>query len=394
MARVLQVVQQGQLRGAEVFALDLSRALVQRGWCVTLASLWGVDAAYAVAAAQAGVRLRVLSPGPRRRGLDPRVLWRLGDVVRAGGWHVVQANGADTLKYLAVARRLVPHRWPLVYRAIGMGSFWRRGRARTLVYRWLLRQADLVVAVGQAVARDLVGASGVDERKVAVVPNGVDPTRILVPAGERHRVRTSLGIAPHECLVVTAGSLTPEKDPEGLVDVVAACRARGLPVRGLVVGEGPLRARLAAAVERRGLAGAVALVPPQHGLGAYLAAADLLVLPSRSEGMPAVVIEAGLVGVPAVAYAVGGVGEIIEDGVTGLLVPAGDRSRLAQAVARLAAASQWRVALGAAARQRYRRFDVARVARDYDELYQHLLDAWALRRPVEWVTGRLGEAGP
>ena len=106
---------------------------------------------------------------------------------------------------------------------------------------------------------------------------------------------------------------------------------------------------------------------------ALYAAADLFVLPSSSEGMPAALIEAGMAGLPAVAYAVGGVPEVVEDQVTGRLVPPGDQSRLTEAVAELLGDGMRRRAMGEAARSRYRRFEISTVARAYGEAYMTLL---------------------
>ncbi len=378
MLRVLQVIQQGQLRGAEVFALDLSRALAAHGWRATVLSLGSVDGAYADAAMQAGVTVEQLVSGPTgRRGLG--TLLRLRRAIEGGGYTLVQANGAGTLKYLVLARRLGGSACPLVYRAIGMGSYWRRGWARGVAYRWLLRQVDRVVAVCQAVAADLVATSAVDPRRLTVIPNGVEPARVLRAPRTREHVRAALGVGPQDCLLVAVGSLAPEKNPGAIVELVAACRRRGLPVRGLLVGHGPLLGTLQAAIVREGLDGAVRIVPPQADLGNYLAAADLLVLPSRSEGMPAALIEAGLAGVPAVAYAVGGVAEVIDDGVTGVLVRADDTDGLQRATVNLVEAPQRRAAMGQAARQAYRRFEIMRIVSAYQEVYRQLVEAARVR---------------
>ncbi len=138
----------------------------------------------------------------------------------------------------------------------------------------------------------------------------------------------------------------------------------------VIVGDGPERARLEA------MAGAAA--PGRvHFLGQTtqpqfaLAAADMVVLPSDTEGQPRVAVEAGLSGLPVVATAVGGVGEIIEEGRTGLLVPPGDASRLAEAM-RIALAARER--MGAAARQHCAaRFDLSTVALQWRTLLDSVI---------------------
>ena len=369
------MIQQGELRGAEVFALDLSSTLARDGvWDVTLMSLFGVEHAYTAAAAAAGVGIAVVQPNGRASGFDVRLVRKVQAAIDAGGYQVVQANGAATLKYLVAARRLARRPWRLVYRAIGMGSYWRRGFSRRLVYRWLLGQPDRIVAVCGAVADDLVAAAGLNPARVTIVPNGVEPSRIASTPEDRPRLRTALGVRPSETLLVYIGSLAPEKNLGALVAVVARCRQEGLPVKALVVGDGPSRDDLRDLVRHHAVEEAILFQSAQDVIGPHLAAADLCVLPSLSEGMPALLIEAGLAGLPAVAYALGGIPEVIEHDVTGLLVGAGDQPALTRAVATLVTDGGRRRALGEAARVRYRRFDIAVVARAYSAVYQALLD--------------------
>ena len=373
MTGVLQVIQQGQLRGAEVFALDLARELAAAGgWRVSLLSLSAVNDAYGAAAADAGLPVDVAGGGRPGR-FEPGLVWTLRSIIDRRDCRIVQANGAATLKYVVAARRLSRRPWRLVYRAIGMGSYWRRGLTRRLTYRWLLSHADLVVAVGRAVADDLVRGDRVDPRRVVVVPNGVRPARIASAAADRERVRTALGVSPSAHLLLYVGSLTGEKNVAALVDLVAALRGQGLPVHALLLGAGSLRDHLANAAARRGLAEAIHLQSPQQRPGPSFSAAALFVLPRSSGGMPAALIEAGMAGLPAVAYAVGGVPEVVEDQVTGRLVPPGDQNRLTQAVAELLRDGMRRRAMGEAARSRYRRFEISTVARAYGEAYMTLL---------------------
>jgi glycosyltransferase involved in cell wall biosynthesis len=374
MGGILQVIQQGQLRGAEVFALDLARTLSrQRGWRVSVLSLFAVEPAYLAAARDVGLTVAAVNPRGTSRGFDLRLAWQLRAIIEAGRYRLVQANGAATLKYLVVARRLARGAWPLVYRAIGFGSFWRRGRLRRWAYRWLLRQPDAVVAVCRAVAEDLL-ATGVRPARLHVVPNGVEPARLARRPADGLRVRASLGIPPGESLLLYVGSLAEEKNLPALVDVVAACRREGIAAHALFVGDGPAHPSLVQAAARLDVAAAVHVRPADQAIGPYLDAADLFVLPSTSEGMPAVLIEAGLAGLPAVASAVGGVPEVVQDGVTGRLVPPGDQAALAAAVRELLTDPQRRQAMGLAARLRYRRFEIAPIADSYGALYDRLLD--------------------
>ncbi|MDR7423621.1 MAG: glycosyltransferase, partial [Armatimonadota bacterium] len=326
-------------------------------------------------------------PGGRASGFDPRLAWRLRGMIEAGGYDVVQANGAATLKYLVAARRLSGRPWRLVYRAIGLGSHWRRRLDRRMLYRWLFAQTDRVVAVAAAVADDLVATSGVDRRRIVVIPNGVEPSRVAASEADRRATRQTLGAADGDVVLVHVGNLAPEKNLTALVGLTAACRRHGLPVRAVLVGDGPCRDEVARAVREGALEASVTMLPAQPRVGPYLAAADLYVSTSLSEGMPAALIEAGLAGLPVVAYAVGGVPEVIADGETGVLVPAGDDRALTETVVALAADQQRRARMGQTARLACRRFGIGAVAAAYHGLYMALMEPRATRAAALARTG-------
>jgi glycosyltransferase involved in cell wall biosynthesis len=379
MPIVAQVVQQGQFRGAEVFALDLARALKRQGpsgrqaWDATMVSLFDIDGAYGAAVKEAGLGIAAVQNAGSRQGFDLRLALRLKTMIDSYRCDVVQANGAGTLKYLVAARRFARRPWRLVYRAIGMGSYWRRGLARQLSYRWLFSQPDMIVAVCQAVADDLRASMQIDPARIVVVPNGVEPSRIVAAPQAREQVRSALGMAPSDVLILYAGNLAPEKNLDAIVRAVAAGRAEGLPVRAVLVGDGPAKPALEASARAAGIGDAIRYVPPQANIGAYLAAADLCMLPSRSEGMPGMLIEAAMCGKPSIASRVGGIPEVIEDGVTGLLVDPADEPGFIRAVATLVREGSTRTAMGAAARAAGQRYRIETIAGAYSDLYVKVL---------------------
>jgi glycosyltransferase involved in cell wall biosynthesis len=195
--------------------------------------------------------------------------------------------------------------------------------------RPVLRRARLVVAASHSLA---AAARGLGARDVRVVPSGVAiPDSVAAPEEPPH--------------VLYVGRLSAEK---GVLELVEA--ARGLPLK--VVGDGPLRAQVP---------DAVGFVPPGE-LGPWYERAAIVVAPSRREGYGVVVREAMAWGRPVVATAVGGLVDAVDDGATGLLVPAGDGAALREALERLLGDAELRARLGAAARvkaQRELSFDAA-----------------------------------
>ena len=180
--------------------------------------------------------------------------------------------------------------------------------------------------------------------KLQVVHMSVDADRYHPPASPRAHD------GPLRLLDV--GRLVSAKGPSILLDAIESLRDRGVEVDARIVGAGPLRDELAAAVRDRGLT-EVTLTGPigQDFLPELYRWADVFVLPSFSEGLPVVLMEAMATGLPVVTTQIAGVNELVTDGVHGAVVPAGRADRLADAIAALAADPDLRARLGAAGRE-------------------------------------------
>ncbi len=273
---------------------------------------------------------------------------------RSRRYDVVMANGSSSLPAAAIARATGGA--PFVARSIGDPDAWVGDRWRRARVRWALRRAGRVVALWPAAAERLVELHGLDPATVDVIPNAADAERFRPAcADERAELRRRLDLDGRR-VVLVVGALSPEKRVTAAIDAIEGVED-GLLV---VVGDGPERATLERqAAERRA---PVRFVGTQADPVPWYRAADVLALTSRTEGMPGVIIEAGLCGVPVVATDVGGVGAVVEHEQTGLLVdPAptalGD---LSEAIRRAANRhDEW----GAAATARCReRFSLASVA--------------------------------
>ena len=342
---VLHVVTSTQRRGAETFAVDLAAALAARGLHSEVVAL---APGLATAAGGGTHDVPVLGEAP----LAPATLRALRRW--AAGAQVVVAHGSRTLPACAAA--LAGRRAPVVYRSIGDPAAWAGGRLRRARTRLLIGRMAAVTVLWPAAGDSVRALYGVPRERIHVIPNGVPADRCPVPdAGARRAARRRLGLPDGAPVVAAIGALTPEKR---VGDAVAACAALE-GVHLLVAGGGPERE----ALERHARAaapGRVHFAGTLPGADEALAAADVVVLASRTEGMPGVLIEAGLSGTPAVATDVGGVSQIVRDGETGLLVTPGDTAGLTAGLRRALAASD---RLGAAARQRCRdTFEIGPVA--------------------------------
>lgn len=197
-----------------------------------------------------------------------------------------------------------------------------------------LNRADAVTAVCGAVADTLVRDYGVTRDRVRVVPNGADLPDDAREALEARAWRERFAASLIRPLWVVAGRLEEQKGHAVLLDALAEVWKRGLDFTLAVAGDGSLRGALEQRANELGIGGKVRFLGALDDAGPLLAAADAVVLPSLWEGLPLVLLEALVRARPTVATAVGGVPEVMEDGVHGQLVPAGQPVPLADALER------------------------------------------------------------
>jgi glycosyltransferase involved in cell wall biosynthesis len=207
---------------------------------------------------------------------------------------------------------------------------WRR-RLYLALDRLTARIAHRLIATSETVAADLVARGQAPRSRVATIPNRPDP-RDLAPTRPRAAVRWELGAADGEVLLGVVARLAEQKGVADFLDASAQLAGRA-GWRAVIVGDGPERAALEVRARRLGLAGRCGFAGTRTDLGDLLAAFDLLVVPSRSEGLPYLVLEAMVAGTPLVATAVGGIPEVVVDGVHATLVPPRAPARLAGAIA-------------------------------------------------------------
>jgi glycosyltransferase involved in cell wall biosynthesis len=354
------VITASQRRGAELFAVDLAAALTNGATLRSARTERGKPRVVALTEGPEGNALGVDILGTQPYGLATlRALRRA-----AAEADVVVAYGSKTLP--ASVFSLLGTSTPLVYRNIGdpqvwSGKGWRRWRTAAL-----MRRAAHIVAVWPGAADTLVKVHGIRADQITVIPRGVPADQYPVPSRlERVAARKAFGLPPGQTVVACIGALSPEKDVTTAISAVATLDN----VHLLLAGDGPDRAALerhayAAAPDRIHFAGVL------PGSQQALAAADAILLTSRTEGMPGVLIEAGLAARPAVASDVGGVRSIVLDGQTGVVVKPGDVDGFADGLRTVLTEA---APLGAAARDHcLANFELGVVATRWAELLEGL----------------------
>lgn len=352
----------GGERMASVIASRLDPARFDRFLCSSRSTEAATFESELVAA---GVRVLVL----RRRSKIDLVAWRpLVRLLRHERIDVLHAHkfGSNVwgtlLGRIAHVPVVVAHEHSWSYE----GNPLRRFLDREIVGRG----ANAFVAVSREDQRRMIEIEGVRPEVVRFVPNGIpDPVRL------GHDVRAELGIDASAPVVGTVGQLRPEKALGVLVDA-AAILVRDFPsLRVLIVGHGPEHETLGEAVRSAGLNDTVLFAGRRDDIPDVLAAVDVAVCCSDSEGSPLSVMEYMAAGRPVVATRVGGIPDLIEDGVTGVLVPVRDPPALASALHGMLVDRKRRLELGRRAEASQRaefRLDVLvrRMESLYEELYR------------------------
>ena len=214
-------------------------------------------------------------------------------------------------------------------------------RLYNLVDYWSLRKAYYAVAVCGPWAQQMI-ARGVDPSRVHVQHNSIKPFVPLAQAPTRPSA---------DPIIVSIGRLSKEKGHVDLVEALGLLAARNVPFHAVFVGEGPERASIEATAQRLGVASRITLAGLQHDVRPYYEMADIVALPSHSEGSPLVLLEAMVASKPIVATRVGGVPEIAQDQRDSLLVAAHDPKAMADALQRLLTDADLRQKLSAGARR-------------------------------------------
>lgn len=246
--------------------------------------------------------------------------------------------------------------------------------------RLLARPTDIGICVSES-ARELMARNyHVHPERTFVIHNGIRLSDMVdVPRDTRARVRSELDLDSRHTVIAMIGRMYPVKGHRAMLEMLASVVLRSPHVKLLVIGDGPERVPCEALVRRLSLEGHVCFLGQRSDIACLLAAVDLVVMPSRSEGLGLAAIEALAAGKPVVGYAVGGLKEVVRDGVNGRLVAGGDRRAFVDALVGLIENKQQRTLYGQQAICDSTQFDLEAHIERLVDCYRRAAPAYGLR---------------
>jgi glycosyltransferase involved in cell wall biosynthesis len=319
--------------------------------------------------------------GIQKRGLiDRRAIRSLVELLKSGRVQIVHAhNGRTHLNAFLAVALAGKGRCVATQHFIEPDHAARRGPKAWLyrqAHRWVNRRAAHFIAISEAVRQGMLARQEAPEHRITVVPNGIhppDPARLTPP----ERLRSDLGIPLDAPLIVCAARLEREKDIASLIAAMPEALKVFPAARCLIAGQGAQHQALAAQIRTAGLEQAVRLLGFRSDALALMQAADVFVLPSLAEPFGLAILEAMALARPVIATCAGGPLEIVEDGVTGLLIPPANPAALAQAILQLLRKPETSRRMGQRGRARFEtRYMASHMANATREIYCRAAEAF------------------
>jgi len=396
--RVLRLIARLNMGGPALHVTYLTRGLASRGYQTTLVagSLAHGESSMSFVAEELGVTIVPIRQLHREVAplYDVLAVLRLVRLMREFRPQILHTHTAKAGAVGRIAAVLAgPARPPILVHTFHghvLRGYFNPASAAVFrgLERALARVTTRLVAVSPEVRDDLVELGIAPAERFSVIRLGLDLESRVASAGEESgELRRLFGIPAGAFVVGWVGRMTAIKRVPDVLAAFARLRARGVDARLCLVGDGPDRELVERRASEIGVSRHTLFLGYQREIGPYYSLFDVLLLTSGNEGTPAVAIEALAAGTPVVTTDVGGVSDVVADGVDGILVADGDIEAVADALERLARDPELARGMGAAGSRRVAdRYRVERLVDDVDALYRELLGAAGLPPPSPGTT--------
>jgi len=359
--KIFQIIQKPQARGAELFTALLSEELKKLGHEVILISIFEGDTTL-----QFSVRQIHLKRPIQKRFWDWKAWKSFAQLVKQESPDIIQANAADTLKFVVFSKKIFGWKAPLIFRNASMMSTYIKSPLVREFNQALLNQMQGIISVSHTSQLDLNQYFNLPTPKLEVIPVGIN-------FADFKELKESQGITE----LIHIGGFTFEKNHHHLLDIFESLSKKREGLKLKLIGNGPLFNEIKAEVKRRNLDEKVKLLGSMSNPFSQVSKGSILVLPSRIEGLPAVILEAMYFKIPVIAHGVGGIPEVLKNGETGWCVPPNDQNGFIQAIeAVFAIDSDSKEAILSNAFQLVTsNYSLQKVTLQFEDFYKRLLDS-------------------
>jgi len=316
---LFQLIQKPQLRGAEMFAAQLSQELEKNGHTVFLIALFP-----GVSVLPFSGTILPLNRPIAKRWTDFEGWKQLAALIEKHQPDVIQCNAGDTLKFAVLSKLLYHWKTPLVARNASMVSSYIKNPVTKWINRIFYKNTQAIISVSQLSAIDLGVLFPETKAKTSVIPIGINFHEIK-PVHWKNEGKDTINL-------IHVGGFTFEKNHTGLLSIFQKFLVDNPNAHLHLLGDGPLKKSILELVNQTNLTDFVTFYGFVPNVIDYIHHADVLVLPSIIEGLPGVILEAMYAQTPAVAYNVGGVSEVLQNNETGYLIEKGDELAFVSAI--------------------------------------------------------------
>jgi len=315
--KILQIINKKQRRGAEIFAAQLSEKLTEMGHEILVVSIFEGDAELPYSE-----KIYCLYGNRKKRLWDWSSWKKLNDIIREFNPDIVQANASECLKYASFSKKIWKWTTPLIFRNANQMSLFLKHPIQKVLNRWWMGSVEWVASVSEICREDF--AELFPHKQASLLPIGIEPQDI------KEKSEEDLFLLLPKRYLLFAGGLVPEKDPLGLLEIFHSIQDSDLSL--IFIGSGILGSDIQKKIQSLGIQDRVILLGNQENIFPILSKAEALLLPSKIEGLPAIILEAMFCKIPVIAYGVGGIPEVVINGKTGWCINPGDRKEFRKAI--------------------------------------------------------------
>ncbi|WNB16865.1 glycosyltransferase family 4 protein [Marivirga arenosa] len=309
--KILQIIQKPQLRGAEIFACQLSVELKGLEHAVNVLYLFGNENQKL----EYNLNFQALLATQSKRFWDFKAYKKLAHIVEKGNYDIVQANAGDTLKYAAISKRLYNWKAQLVFRNANKMSAFIQSKPHLWLNQFFLSQMDYAISVSENCRQDLI----------QIYPKAKDISLTGTIGTFNFDHLNAIKRSSENKVWINVGSFVKEKNHGFLLEIFAEYLKDNQENELWLIGDGKLRTELEEQAKNLGIQQNVKFLGYQNNAVEYIKAADIMVMPSKIEGLPGVILEALSCGVPVIASNVGGIPEVVHNEQNGYVIEEFDK---------------------------------------------------------------------